>query len=62
MKNRLAAGGRSSSIARWLGFEWRIKQAGQLNSKMRLVAAWLGLLEGDVWPGTRHANAMAQRL
>jgi threonine aldolase len=45
-------------------FEWRIKQAGQLNSKMRLVAApWLGLLEGDVWlRNARHANAMAQRL
>ncbi|MEZ5845105.1 MAG: beta-eliminating lyase-related protein, partial [Hyphomicrobiaceae bacterium] len=42
----------------------RIKQAGQLNSKMRLAAAaWLGLLEGDVWlANARHANAMAQRL
>lgn len=45
-------------------FEWRIKQAGQLNSKMRLVsAAWMGLLEGDVWlANARHANAMARRL
>jgi threonine aldolase len=45
-------------------FEWRVKQAGQLNSKMRLVAApWLGLLEGDVWlENARHANAMARRL
>jgi threonine aldolase len=45
-------------------FLWRIKQAGQLNSKMRLVAAaWLGLLDGDVWlSNARHANAMADRL
>jgi len=45
-------------------FEWRVKQAGHLNSKMRLVAApWLGLLEGDVWlENARHANAMARRL
>src|SRR5204862_160756 len=45
-------------------FEWRVKQAGHLNSKMRLVTApWLALLEGDVWPGNaRHANAMARRL
>jgi threonine aldolase len=45
-------------------FEWRVKQAGHLNSKMRLVAApWLGLLEGDVWlRNARHANAMARRL
>ena len=42
----------------------RIKQAGHLNSKMRLAsAAWLGLLEGDVWlRNARHANAMAERL
>ena len=45
-------------------FEWRVKQAGHLNSKMRLVTApWLALIEGDVWLGNaRHANAMAQRL
>ena len=45
-------------------FEWRVKQAGQLNSKMRLVTApWLALLEDDVWlKNARHANAMAQRL
>jgi threonine aldolase len=45
-------------------FIWRVKQSGQLNSKMRLVsAAWLGLLENDVWLGNaRHANAMADRL
>jgi threonine aldolase len=45
-------------------FEWRVKQAGQLNSKMRLAAApWVGLLENGVWlENARHANAMAQRL
>ena len=44
--------------------EWRVKQAGHLNSKMRLVtAAWLGILDNDVWlKNARHANAMAQRL
>ncbi|MGI9409077.1 MAG: threonine aldolase family protein [Hyphomicrobiaceae bacterium] len=45
-------------------FEWRVKQAGHLNSKMRLVtAAWLGLLADETWlKNARHANAMAQRL
>ncbi len=45
-------------------FPWRIKQGGQLNSKMRLMTApWLGLLDGDVWlANARHANAMADRL
>ena len=45
-------------------FEWRIKQSGHLNSKMRLVtSAWLGLLENDTWlANARHANRMAQRL
>lgn len=45
-------------------FDWRVKQAGQLNSKMRLATApWLGLLAGDVWlANARHANAMAKRL
>jgi hypothetical protein len=45
-------------------FEWRVKQAGHLNSKMRLVTApWLALLENGVWlENARHANAMAQRL
>ena len=45
-------------------FAWRVKQAGQLASKMRFVAApWLGLLDGDIWlKNARHANAMAQRL
>jgi threonine aldolase len=45
-------------------FGWRMKQAGQLNSKMRLVAApWLALLEGGLWlENARHANQMARRL
>ncbi len=45
-------------------FEWRVKQAGQLASKMRFVSApWLGLLENDVWiKHAAHANAMARRL
>ncbi len=45
-------------------FEWRVKQAGQLNSKMRLVTApWIGLLENNVWlANAHHANAMADRL
>lgn len=45
-------------------FEWRVKQAGQLNSKMRLVTApWVALLENGLWlDNARHANAMADRL
>jgi threonine aldolase len=45
-------------------FAWRVKQTGQLASKMRLVAApWLAILDGDVWlRNARHANAMARRL
>jgi threonine aldolase len=45
-------------------FDYRAKQAGQLGSKMRfLAAAWLGLLTGDVWlRNARHANDAACRL
>ncbi|MEW6098962.1 MAG: low specificity L-threonine aldolase [Pseudomonadota bacterium] len=45
-------------------FAYRVKQAGQLASKMRFISApWVGLLEDDVWlRNARHANAMAQRL
>jgi threonine aldolase len=45
-------------------FEWRVKQAGQLNSKMRLVAApWVGLIESGAWlRNAQHANAMTWRL
>lgn len=45
-------------------FEYRCKQAGQLASKMRFLAApWIGMLEGGAW--LRHAqraNACAARL
>ena len=45
-------------------FEWRVKQSGHLNSKMRLIAApWVGLLESGAWlKNAWHANAMARRL
>ena len=49
-------------------FQYRVKQAGHLGSKMRFLAAqWLGLLNGDVWlRNAQHANQtacdLAQRL
>ena len=45
-------------------FAYRVKQAGQLASKMRFISApWIGMLENDVWlRNARHANEMAQRL
>ena len=45
-------------------FARRRKQAGQLASKMRFLAApWLGVLEDGAWlRHAAHANAMAQRL
>jgi threonine aldolase len=45
-------------------FAWRCKQAGQLASKMRFIAApWLGMLEGDAWlRHARHANEQARKL
>lgn len=45
-------------------FDYRAKQAGQLASKMRFLAApWAGLLEDDVWlRNARQANAAAGRL
>jgi threonine aldolase len=45
-------------------FQYRVKQAGHLGSKMRfLAAAWLGLLNGDVWlRNASHANQAARRL
>ena len=45
-------------------FAYRCKQAGQLHSKMRFIAApWIGLLEGGAWlEHARHANACALRL
>ena len=45
-------------------FDYRCKQAGQLASKMRFMAAqWVGMLETGAWlRHAGHANAMAQRL
>lgn len=45
-------------------FDCRVKQAGQLASKMRFAAAqWVGVLEDGAWlRHAAHANAMAQRL
>ena len=66
VKNGLAVGEAVLFFDRELAreFEWRVKQAGHLNSKMRLVTApWLALLENGVWlENARHANAMARRL
>jgi threonine aldolase len=66
VKNGLAAGEAVLFFDREQAreFGWRVKQAGHLNSKMRLVAApWVGLLESGAWlRNARHANAMARRL
>ena len=66
VKNGLGAGEAVVFFNRALSdeFAWRIKQGGQLNSKMRLVTApWTALLRNDLWlRNARHANAMAQRL
>ncbi|HEY4272483.1 MAG TPA: low specificity L-threonine aldolase [Candidatus Udaeobacter sp.] len=45
-------------------FQYRVKQAGHLGSKMRFIAApWLALLNGDVWlRNARHANEAAREL
>jgi len=45
-------------------FQYRVKQAGHLGSKMRFLAAqWLGLLNEDVWlRNARHANEAAREL
>ena len=45
-------------------FEYRCKQAGQLASKMRFLAApWVGMLQDGAWQRhARHANACARRL
>ena len=45
-------------------FDYRCKQAGQLASKMRFLAApWVGLLESGAWlKNGAHANACAKRL
>jgi threonine aldolase len=65
-KNGLHAGEAVVFFDRALGddFAYRVKQAGQLASKMRFLAApWTGMLEGHAWrQHAAHANAMAQRL
>ena len=45
-------------------FDYRIKQAGQLGSKMRFLAApWLGLLTDGVWlKNAKHSNNLARML
>lgn len=45
-------------------FAWRCKQAGQLASKMRFLAApWIGMLSGGAWLAhARHANFCAASL
>jgi threonine aldolase len=45
-------------------FEYRCKQAGQLASKMRYIAApWIGLLENNTWKNNaQHANECAAYL
>jgi threonine aldolase len=45
-------------------FDYRCKQAGQLASKMRFLAApWIGMLESGAWlRNARHANDCARRL
>ncbi|MBO0766877.1 MAG: low specificity L-threonine aldolase [Hyphomicrobiaceae bacterium] len=66
VKNGLAVGEAVLFFDKGLAceFEWRVKQAGHLNSKMRLVAApWVGLLGSGAWlKNAWHANAMARRL
>jgi len=46
------------------GFDYRVKQAGQLGSKMRFLAAsWMELLTGDRWMrNAHHANRAAHQL
>lgn len=65
-KNGLAVGEAVVFFKRELAedFSWRVKQAGQLASKLRFVSApWLALLDDDLWlRNARHANAMANRL
>ncbi len=45
-------------------FDYRVKQSGQLASKMRFATAqWVAVLHDDAWlKRAAHANAMAQRL
>ncbi len=65
-KNGMAAGEAVVFFDRALAaeFDYRCKQAGQLASKMRFLAApWVGMLESGAWlENARRANAMAERL
>ena len=65
-KNGLAGAELILFFKKELGFEfdYRLKQAGQLQSKTRFLAAqWSGLLTDDVWlRNARHANRMARLL
>jgi threonine aldolase len=65
-KNGLAAGELVIFFKKELAceFDYRLKQAGQLGSKMRFLAApWLRLLTEGVWlRNARHANQTARRL
>ncbi len=65
-KNGLAAGELVIFFDRELAgeFDYRVKQGGQLASKIRFLAApWTALLANDVWlKNARHANEMARRL
>ncbi len=65
-KNGLAVGEAVVVFDRELarGFDLRCKQAGQLASKMRFIAApWVAMLRSGAWlEHARHANAMAAKL
>lgn len=65
-KNGTAAGELVIFFKKELGreFDYRAKQAGQLASKMRFLAApWAGILTGGVWlENARHANQCAKSL
>jgi threonine aldolase len=65
-KNGMAAGEAVVFFDRALAdeFAYRCKQAGQLASKMRFLAApWVGMLRGGAWlRHARQANAMAAEL
>lgn len=66
IKNGLAVGEAVVFFNKTLAeeFDYRCKQAGQLSSKMRFIAApWIGLLEKGTWlKNAQKANAMAAEL
>lgn len=65
-KNGMAVGEAVVFFRRELAedFDYRCKQAGQLASKMRFLAApWIGMLESGAWLGNaEHANRCAELL